>query len=596
MSYNVFMDNTTPIPQRKRGGCLKVFFIGAAILVIVPLLLICWLAFLFLRPAPPLIVSKETTYITEPLTKDGLVDYLKALELKIYPPEMQTDENGARIFVRLFGSDFWGESSSIPPEDREFYRQQIYQKLDLEPNIEPTFVLPQDPYNILQKFYAEKKERVPKDWGKPWTLEQYPMLADWIREVDEPMDTVAEAIRKPVFFYPILQSPESVQSGRPQCLTGLRSPKWQLIRMIREIFAARATYRIAQGNIDGALDDKLTIHRLGRLFAQQGLLTDLHGGLWFEEMANAIPINGNPGHPLTEPQIHLLLERLDALPAKGSFTKNHIECERFFILSFLQELPHFKKQIDPVNQMYWNAPVRIDRILFESSLFSVVDRLSNVPSFDWNIVHRRVNEVFDVMQEPPPRTQYHSLIRAADKRSITELFLAAVPGGVEHIASNILISLSDPIIEKYEEVIEQHECAQNMHRLSLAMLLYKQKQGTMPDANWAEQIMPYLGDNPEQYFSCPSHLSPKGTTPYCLVKYDELPKDLNTLLLFECPKAVPFVKAVITPEEVLTYFQSKDTTAPHGRNMNCVHQSGAVQTISDYESEERVLPLLGRGE
>ena len=51
--------------------------------------------------SPPLRISKETTYITEPLTSDGTrVDYFAALEKDCYPPEMKTDDNGYRILVR----------------------------------------------------------------------------------------------------------------------------------------------------------------------------------------------------------------------------------------------------------------------------------------------------------------------------------------------------------------------------------------------------------------------------------------------------------------------------------------------------------------
>jgi hypothetical protein len=236
------MDISSPTPKRKRGGCFKAFFLCVGILLLVPLLLLCWLAFLILRPAPPLIISKETTYITEPLTEDGLVDYFKALEQKIYPPEMQTDENGCRVFVRLFGCNYWDETYSYHPDskDYEFYRLQTYQKLGLDPNIEPTLVLPEDPWDIHSKFYESKNVEAPEYLlgHTPWTLEEYPMLADWIRNIDEPMDAVAEAIRKPVFFLPMLQSPETEQSGKPQSLYDMHGIDTALFRRIARSFQA----------------------------------------------------------------------------------------------------------------------------------------------------------------------------------------------------------------------------------------------------------------------------------------------------------------------------------------------------------------------
>ncbi len=71
-------------------------------------LLVCVL-FLFYVPTmlftdiPPRI-SKETTYLTEPLTADGKrIDYFLAMEQRRYPPQMRTDDNGARLIAQAFG-------------------------------------------------------------------------------------------------------------------------------------------------------------------------------------------------------------------------------------------------------------------------------------------------------------------------------------------------------------------------------------------------------------------------------------------------------------------------------------------------------------
>ena len=69
-----------------------------------------------------MVISKETTRITAPLTADGYIDFLKALEEHSYPPELATDDNGFRVFVRLFGNV--GETAHS-----EFYRLQKYEKL-----------------------------------------------------------------------------------------------------------------------------------------------------------------------------------------------------------------------------------------------------------------------------------------------------------------------------------------------------------------------------------------------------------------------------------------------------------------------------------
>jgi hypothetical protein len=96
----------------------------------------------------PLRISKETTYVTSPLTQDGKrIDYFRAFEERCYPPEMKTDDNGYRIIVRNFGDLAKRDKYVRDPKtgeikneelDPEPFRLQLYEKLGLDPNIKPT--------------------------------------------------------------------------------------------------------------------------------------------------------------------------------------------------------------------------------------------------------------------------------------------------------------------------------------------------------------------------------------------------------------------------------------------------------------------------
>jgi hypothetical protein len=265
--------------------------------------------------------ADEGQRIAGTLTQEGHIDYFKALEQHLYPPGLATDNNGFRIFIRQFGDDCVKDklfSIKESPEDWEFYHSQIYNKLGLDFDIAPTLQLPHTPHKIMENFYKAKGEGVPSKYyervAHPWTLEEFPMLADWVKEVDKPLDVIADAIRKPVFFAPLLQSQKSVESGVPVNITILPLPDAQLYRSIARLFQARATYRIGQGNIDGAIDDKLTMHRLGRLTAQRRFIVSYLVGIAIEGVACAVPVNANSEHPLTEKQIRRIFESLNALP------------------------------------------------------------------------------------------------------------------------------------------------------------------------------------------------------------------------------------------------------------------------------------------
>jgi len=551
----------------------RTFFVLLFLIATPPLLfvlLVVWVNILVLLPNPPLVISKETTRVIGPLTDEGYIDFLKALEERFYPPELTTDENGFRIFVRQFGDG--GYDNDITPEDREFYRRQIYEKLALDPDVPPTMTLPQLPHEIVENF----------EYGQLWTLEDYPMLADWVNDIDEPLDALAEMICKPVFFAPLLQSPESSESGKPQSLIALDMPDLRLFRDIGRVFSARAVYRIGQGNIDDAIGDKLTLHRLGRLISQKGHFVGYLVGIAVEGQAIVIPVGANPEHPLTKGQIVRVLEGLAALPPRRSFSYAH-EWERYIQLGMLQDMKIALSQgIDPLMGMDGNVKLLARRW----------------SGFNWNIAFRQTNETLDTLPEMP-RAEFLSMVEAKETKMTQwtwfgKFFLRLIPDAHETLITDLLFLLFAPTISGTEEAVWRAECSDNMQRLVLAVLLYHLEHGTMPDEHWATQIKQYLGENPEQYFSCPSNPSPKRETTYALIQYDDtVPENFDTLLLVELKESVPFDKATITVDDVLA---RKRIGSPHSDGMITARRSGAVGFLSMGVSESELSRLLGRSE
>ncbi|MCL2710001.1 MAG: DUF1559 domain-containing protein [Planctomycetaceae bacterium] len=545
------------------------------------------LSFLFLFVCLPVIAQESTdtepTRITGPLTAEGYIDYFKALEEKMLPPELATDDNGFRIFVRAFGD------VDTLFFTQEIYRLQRYEKLGLDPNGSPTMTLPPDPREVIRDFREAQGETVPNWRGinigeRPWTLDEYPMLAEWIKEIDKPMDAIAEMIRKPVFAPPLYQGAKSLETGTPQNLQALLLPDVSGFREIARIFQVRATYRISQGNIDGAIDDKLTLHRFGRLVAPKSCLLQFLVGIAIESMASAIPIHANPEHPLTEQQIRRILEGLDALPPRVPISEV-FEWERIAMLSVVQ-----------IIQITSDKGERVTDTDIAPILALVRNASRNAP-FDWDIVYRRINEIWDAVHEPLPRAKYRSMREESLMPSGRQVALAFLnPDALGTVVGNLLIGLFFPAFEFAEEAGRRAECADNMQRLALAIMLYQLEHGKMPDANWAVQIEKYLGDGApgdgaERYFSCPSNPTAKGETVYALIQYgDTVPDSRDMLLLVELLEPVPLDKAVITVEEVLA---RNRTGGSHPAGMNVAHRNGAVRFLSHSVSEVELRQLLG---
>jgi hypothetical protein len=546
------------------------------------------LCIVFLLLSATLLTGEEPVRIDGPRTADGRIDYLKAAELRFYPKELATDDNGFRLFVRQFGLN---EAEEY--RQSEFNRNQTYEKLGLDPKTKPTLLLPREPRAIMFNFFkAEGNENFSKrlnELDRPWTLEQLPMLADWVEEMDSPLNALAEMIRKPVFYAPFLHSQQSVVTGEPDNLTALTIPDAQLSRSIARLYQARAMYRAGKGDIDGAIEDTLTVHRLGRLVASNRGTIALLVGIAIEGMATAMLVGANPEHPFTEKQLRRILEGLDTLPPRA-FRKDTYEFERLFALSIIQDVAAGKKNIDDVLDVEIISPVAVFLLK---------------PFVDWNIVYRRVNEVYDALQEPPPLEKFHAMLEEAEQaaQDLTSWQRMTVRLLVSHkrfsnTVGNGFIAVLVPMLDMFEEAARRLECSENMQRLALAILLYQCEHGKLPDGNWGAKIEKYLGKNPEQYFSCPTNPSPKGLTAYALVRYADTTADTvgdtvagsrDVLLLVELRTSVPFDKAVLTPDEVL----ERSAGSLHPGGMNVALRSSAVRFQSSYTSEPELRRLLG---
>ncbi len=471
----------------------------------------------------PLRVSRETTILTEPLTADGRVDYVAAAESGRYPPEMETDENGFRLIIQGLGP-----SLQHTPETR----QQIYEKLGLDSNAPPTLAYEQ-PYRVLER-YAQAEEtagNLPANMNAnqflgqldaklddPWTLDEFPMMADWLTQNGPALDLVAEAVRKPVFVIPWAQFDEA------SLFFSTPGEEIQRMRSFARGFRCRARYRMATGDVDGAIDDIVSCARMGRHLQNGEFMTKKLVGIANEAVAFAIGAGSSLEHQPTEEQWQRLIDELNNLPERETDLICH-EVERWMVLSAIQCLA----RNDPDSE----------HLLHEEQWNLLQERNYGI---DWNIVIERVNERYD---------------EAVAGATITRLDPATLDGFMSrprrsYLIGEFLAPSFVPSIEQYREVRNRNVCKENILRIVLAMLLYETQHGTLPPAfsvdeqgrplhSWRVLLLPYLGydelsanirlDEPwdsahnRQFhradvsiFQCPSPAHGAGMTSYSVVE------------------------------------------------------------------------------
>src|SRR5262249_3887764 len=96
---------------------------------------------------------------------------------------------------------------------------------------------------------------------RPWVATDYPAIASWLKANDKPLRVASQATRRSHYFSPLTPRREK----GPVWLTDALLPPAQGCREMATALVARAMLRLGDGDAEGAWQDLLACHRLGRL-------------------------------------------------------------------------------------------------------------------------------------------------------------------------------------------------------------------------------------------------------------------------------------------------------------------------------------------
>jgi hypothetical protein len=227
-----------------------------------------FLGFIFqlVRPNSGVTISKQTTYITAPLRRDGLPDYEQYVRQKM--SEGVTPENNAAV---LLVQALW--PSELQPEQYELVLKELG--------------LGEIPFSTsaMQPVYGGATIKQVLEWmpkpnaGDPepdpspiidsaldhsWTAQQIPPLAKWVDSNQKPLDLIVEASRRPRYYSP---SPTLIDNHH-DTLIAMLLPGAQAVRDAARGLSLRAMRRIGENQLKDAWRDILAIYRLSALVAQ----------------------------------------------------------------------------------------------------------------------------------------------------------------------------------------------------------------------------------------------------------------------------------------------------------------------------------------
>ena len=197
-------------------------------------------------PLPPPTVSRETTFVTEPIDDEGFVDYLEALN-RAASVDVTSDNNAAVLFAEADMGIL-----KYSPAQRRLYCEKI--------GIEPKSAA-KIPFAVRRNSAVDEDPTLKRALSGSWNSNELPDVFDWIESNSAALELIIQGTKRPKCYIPLLPEESSETSAR---LVNVLLPVHQASREVARCLCARANLRLGQGNLTLAKDDLIACHRLGR--------------------------------------------------------------------------------------------------------------------------------------------------------------------------------------------------------------------------------------------------------------------------------------------------------------------------------------------
>jgi|GEM_PF-3445135 len=382
-----------------------------------------WFAyvFFFTEMSYHITVSKETTYVTEPLNEEGRVDFLKAMnriasegvtpETNAAVPILEAsrinfqDEADIKAFYDLIELGADGQPTTERPRLLSFYEERypaesfsasqaakeieqncgVVRPLSLEgTGLEETTSdesseISDDPAIKLleldrnEEYYKDRmNEGTIKDvvrrqeqhaTSTPWTADQLPAVAEWLERHDTTLTAIVEGCERPGWYLPI-------------SISGTGFMDEEIASRVATCLSIRAMNRAGEGDLQAAWQDTLAMKRLVyflEVYSEPDLCISVDR---FALRAVATIVN----HPDADAKLHAKitgdLAAIDRLPPRHLLANRLVRC---MLLYSITRLPDQWESYDPSDDNYY---ARAERNILRRRI-------------NWDEVLRRTNHILD---------------------------------------------------------------------------------------------------------------------------------------------------------------------------------------------------------
>lgn len=257
-------------------------------------------------------IGSETTFVTDPkfILDNGFVSYAQAIDA-YRKGDTQTEENACVHFMRACG-----------PSDK-FKEQRFKQVWQIVSDNAP---FPEGP------FIADPGIQFWSDtFSEPWKQADFPEQFKWIEDNQQAIDEFVRGAQKSKFFFPL-----NVDGSDETLLLDSLIPIPEQANKVSRVILARALNRLANGELEGCMNDLLAVRATGRLISQNGVLAEQMFGCSIQSDAIDVESRLIESRKLSLEQLKNYLEQIDQLSSRCDLFESFNYSERIIMLNATQ--------------------------------------------------------------------------------------------------------------------------------------------------------------------------------------------------------------------------------------------------------------------
>lgn len=392
----------------------------------------------------PFVISKETTYVTGPVRKDGTIDYVAAINERLSAGI--TKENNAAIPML--------EALTQIAQEQGPHYEKVRKQLGMTAAADAHVNFAQDGANLLDTTLSG-----------PWTAAKSPEAAKLLDSLKRQLDLLVEASKRDHYYMPLVREHDD------DPLVSVLLPHLNRLRQLSNALKSRALLCLGNEDMKGFRRDAIAIVRLGRLNTHAPTLIENLVGTGVEAIGLDVIKIAASGGWLSEKDANDLLSDLRAAPPRRMMYETFEGAERGFMLEFLQTaavhgLGQAQKMLDAA------GPGQ------KPTLFT-----ASAVNKDWNAAMRKANAWYDRLADAGKKSSFSERIKASLEVTRDVGALKSRYDGWKSVFApieDILVTMALPAMQRAYTTEARIAANEELTQTALALLAFKAKLGEYP--------------------------------------------------------------------------------------------------------------------